>query len=115
MELCEMEIAYYSGEKSLIESETSVSLQKAIDLLSEEYREVIILSRYEGLRNREIAEKLDIPLRTVETRLFRAISKLRELAGKQLQQLLTVICIKKNSESTLISEISRKGAKEIQS
>jgi RNA polymerase sigma-70 factor (ECF subfamily) len=94
MELCEMEIAYYSGEKSLIESETSINLHKAIDLLGDEYREVIILSRYEGLRNREIAEKLDIPLRSVETRLYRAISRLRELAGKQLQQLLTVICLK---------------------
>lgn len=96
LELCEMEIAYYSGEKSLIESETSISLHKAIDLLSDEYKEVIILSRYEGLRNREIAEKLDIPLRSVETRLYRAISRLRELAGKQLQQLLTVICFRKN-------------------
>lgn len=69
---------YKSGEKSLIEKQDIEIIYEAIDSLSEEYKEVIELSRFEGLKNKEIAEKLQIPLRTVETRLYRALSALRK-------------------------------------
>jgi len=69
---------YKSGEKSLIEKQDLEIIHKAIDSLSREYKEVIELSRFEGLRNKEIAEKLQIPERTVETRLYRALSELRK-------------------------------------
>ncbi|MEL7588242.1 MAG: RNA polymerase sigma-70 factor [Prolixibacteraceae bacterium] len=72
------ELEYYkSGEQSLIEQEDLDKIYKAIATLSEVHREVIELSRFEGLKNKEIAERLNIPLRTVETRLFRALSALR--------------------------------------
>jgi RNA polymerase sigma-70 factor (ECF subfamily) len=71
----EMEIIHYqSGEKSLIEKENLAQINNAIDSLAAIYREVIVLSRLDGLKNSEIAEKLNIPLRTVETRIFRALS-----------------------------------------
>jgi RNA polymerase sigma factor (sigma-70 family) len=72
------ELQYYqSGEKSLIEKENLDQIWQAIHSLSDIHREIIELSRFEGLRNKEIAERLNIPLRTVETRLFRALSALR--------------------------------------
>lgn len=75
----EMEAVHYqSGEKSLIEKESLKQISDAIDSLSEIYREVIFLSRFEGLKNNEIAEKLNVPVRTVETRIFRALSALKE-------------------------------------
>ncbi len=74
-----LELGFYkSGEKSLIEKQDIEIIHKAIDSLSPEYKEVIELSRFEGLRNKEIAEKLQIPERTVETRLYRALSALRK-------------------------------------
>jgi RNA polymerase sigma-70 factor (ECF subfamily) len=74
-----MEAAHYqSGEKSLIEQENLAQINQAINSLTDIYREVIILSRFEGLKNAEIAEKLNIPIRTVETRIFRALSILKE-------------------------------------
>ena len=77
--LKEMELDYYgSAEKSLIETETFREIHAAINDLSEEQREVIILSRFEGLKNKEIAEKLQVPVRTVETRIFRALAALRK-------------------------------------
>ena len=77
--LKEKEAEYYqSGETSLIEKEVLQKIDNAIDSLSDIYKEVIILSRFEGLKNKEIAERLNIPVRTVETRIFRAISLLRE-------------------------------------
>lgn len=78
-QLKEMEALHFqSGEKSLIESENLKQINDAIDSLSDIYREVIVLSRFEGLKNSEIAERLNLPLRTVETRVFRALSALKE-------------------------------------
>ena len=77
--LKELELDYYgSAEKSLIETETFREIHAAIDELSEEQREAIILSRFEGLKNKEIAEKLNISVRTVETRIYRALAELRK-------------------------------------
>jgi RNA polymerase sigma-70 factor (ECF subfamily) len=79
LQIKEMEAAHYqSGEKSLIEQENLAQINQAINSLTDIYREVIILSRFEGLKNAEIAEKLNIPIRTVETRIFRALSILKE-------------------------------------
>lgn len=78
-EIAEMELKYYeTSEKSLIEKETYQKIHAAIDELSDEQREVILLSRFEGLKNKEIAEKLNVPVRTVETRIFRALAALRK-------------------------------------
>jgi RNA polymerase sigma-70 factor (ECF subfamily) len=79
LEIREMEVVHYhSGERSLIERENLKLISDAIDNLTEIYREVIFMSRFEGLKNYEIAEKLNIPVRTVETRIFRALSALKE-------------------------------------
>lgn len=79
IQIKEMEaIHYQSGEKSLIEKENIAQITNAIDSLSDIYKQIIVLSRFEGLKNSEIAERLDLPLRTVETRIFRALSALKE-------------------------------------
>lgn len=84
LQLKEMEADYYqSGEKSLIEGENLRQMDEAIDSLKDIYREVIILSRIEGLKNLEIAEKLNVPVRTVETRIFRALSLIKERMMKK--------------------------------
>ena len=77
-ELKEMEaIHFQSGEKSLIEKETLLQLEDAINSLPVIYKEVIVLSRFEGLKNNEIAKQINIPVRTVETRIFRALTLLK--------------------------------------
>lgn len=77
--LKEMEAVHYqSGEKSMIETESLKQINDAVDSLPDIYKEVIVLSRFEGLKNSEIAEKLNLPLRTVETRVFRALTSLKE-------------------------------------
>jgi len=77
--LKEMEAAYYaSGEISLIEQEEVKRIEKVVASMPDIYKEVIVLSRFEGLKNSEIAKKLNIPLRTVETRIFRALLILKE-------------------------------------
>ena len=49
----------------------------AVEALSEEQREVVVLKEYQGLTFPEIAEVLGVPVSTVKTRLYRALSQLR--------------------------------------
>ncbi len=48
------------------------NVNKALDKLSESFRQIIILADVEGLSYKEISEKADVPLGTVMSRLFRA-------------------------------------------
>jgi RNA polymerase sigma-70 factor, ECF subfamily len=51
---------------------------RALDELSENYRQVVLLADVEGFAYREIAEILDIPVGTVMSRLHRARRRLRD-------------------------------------
>jgi RNA polymerase sigma-70 factor, ECF subfamily len=51
----------------------------AVEALSADQREVIVLKEYEGLTFPEIAEVLGIPVSTVKTRLYRGLVQLRAL------------------------------------
>ena len=50
---------------------------RAIDALPAKCREIFLLSRYEGLKYREISDKLNISVNTVETQMCIALKKLR--------------------------------------
>lgn len=90
-----MEIDYYkSGEQTLIEKEDLEKIHQAIGSLPEIHREIIALSRFEGLKNKEIAERLNLPLRTVETRLFRALAALKEKLSEKMFHILLNINLK---------------------
>jgi RNA polymerase sigma-70 factor (ECF subfamily) len=60
-------------------------VREAIQQLSMEFREVIMLREYEELSYQEIANLLDCPPGTVMSRLGRARSKLRALLSDTLQ------------------------------
>jgi len=51
----------------------------AIELLSEDHREIVVLKNFKGCSYTEIAEILDIPIGTVMSRLYYARKMLREL------------------------------------
>jgi RNA polymerase sigma-70 factor (ECF subfamily) len=53
-------------------------LQHALDQLSEDHREVLLMVVVEGLRYEEVAGILGIPTGTVRSRLFRARATLKE-------------------------------------
>ncbi|MGQ1788170.1 RNA polymerase sigma-70 factor [Saccharicrinis sp. GN24d3] len=78
LELMNIELDYYNREESLIQKELAKLIEEAVNKLSPDYKEVVVLSRYQGLKNKEIAEKLKISQRTVETRIYRALNKLRK-------------------------------------
>jgi RNA polymerase sigma factor (sigma-70 family) len=61
----------------LTRDELEQAIERAIAALPEHYREVFVLLRIEGCSQREAAQMLDIPIGTVQSRLGRAVSKLR--------------------------------------
>jgi RNA polymerase sigma-70 factor (ECF subfamily) len=62
----------------LIHEELKIEIEKAIESLPEKCKEVFVLSKIEGLKNREIAEKLQINIKNVERHLARAMKTFRE-------------------------------------
>jgi len=64
-------------EDELIYKELQEQVNGAIASLPEQCRKVFILSRKYELKNREIAEQLDISVKTVEKHISKALSLLR--------------------------------------
>lgn len=79
--LKETELLFYNqdweGYKSVFFQEVLQIFKKSMEELPEGCREVMLMSRVEGLSNKEIAEKLDISLRTVENQIYRALKILK--------------------------------------
>ena len=69
-------------QKAWERAEDEGELKSAIERLSPEYREVLLLWGVEGLKYREIAAIVDVPIGTVMSRLHRARTILaRQLSG----------------------------------
>ncbi len=58
--------------------ELKLEIDKAVEELPLQMRTIFELSRYEQLKYAEIADKLNISVKTVETQMSRALSKLRQ-------------------------------------
>lgn len=71
-----------SVERDLLAEEDRARVKRAVDALKEPYRNVITLCYYQKLSYEEISAVLDVPLKTVETRLYRARGILRETLGR---------------------------------
>ncbi|HTW93165.1 MAG TPA: sigma-70 family RNA polymerase sigma factor [Tepidisphaeraceae bacterium] len=67
-----------SSEGGQAASGRKIDLQAALQLLTPEHRQVLVLREFEQLSYDQIAEVLDVPRGTVESRLHRARGELRE-------------------------------------
>jgi RNA polymerase sigma-70 factor (ECF subfamily) len=69
--------------EAVVATETADAVRAAVSELPENYRCIVILRHYEGLKFREIAEVLDLPEGTVKTRMTEALNDLaRRLRGQ---------------------------------
>ena len=60
------------------EEEFKERLEEAISDLPEKQRVVFLLSRIDKMKNREIAEELDISIKTVEKHLSNSLKQLKD-------------------------------------
>jgi RNA polymerase sigma-70 factor (ECF subfamily) len=58
--------------------ESRIDLERAIRMLPDDYRLVLVLHDVEGIKHHEIAERLGIPLGTAKSHLFRARRMMRD-------------------------------------
>ena len=64
-------------QDTLVEADIQKNIQDAIGELPEKCREIFVLSRYENLKYQQIADKLDISIKTVETQMSKALQHMR--------------------------------------
>lgn len=76
-------------EEKLIRSERKAAVREALQSLPDAYRLPLLMQHYQGMSYREISTALNIPEKTVATRLYRAKTMLREkLLGGESGEVL---------------------------
>jgi RNA polymerase sigma-70 factor (ECF subfamily) len=75
--------------EALLVKDLEKDLSAALSNLPQECRKIFELSRFEGLKYQEIAARLNISIKTVETQMSRALSKLR----LQLREHITILIL----------------------
>ncbi len=73
----QQDISYEQTGSSEIK-ELQEKIRQAIDKLPEERRKVFVMNRYDQLSYKEVAEKLNISVKTVENQIGKALKFLRE-------------------------------------
>lgn len=83
--------ASYEQTDRLITAELDEKIKEAINELPEKCREVFVMSRFQNLKYLEIADKLQISVKTVETQMSKALQHMREKLTEYLTILLIII------------------------
>ncbi len=79
------------GTNELEAVELEERIKAAIDQLPPERKKIFLMSRYEDLKYREIAEKLNISVKTVEAQMGKALRFLKEQLSDYLPLWLSLI------------------------
>lgn len=66
-----------NAERSKIASEELDMLQLALNKLPEDKKEILVLSKYQGMKYKDIADLLDLTESAVKVRIFRALKELK--------------------------------------
>jgi RNA polymerase sigma-70 factor (ECF subfamily) len=80
-------------EKERTTDEINKEIHQAINELPDKCREIFKMNRFDGLKYSEIAEILNISVKTVETQMGRALKKLRTRLKPLLQLILSTLII----------------------
>ncbi len=73
------EIINQLEDTNINDDEYDLRLYRTINLLSDEYKELIILSKFQGLKYKEIAEIFSTTEASIKNKIFRALDKLRKI------------------------------------
>ena len=84
-----------STDSAILMKELEVKIQVALNALPPKCKAIFALSRFEGLKNKEIAEQMGLSLKTVENQMGIALKKMKEdlkhyLSKKSLVVLFVV-------------------------
>lgn len=82
-EITEDEWNAIPADSPRVTAEDKIVLENALGTLSDDERRVVLLHASSGMKHREIAKLLDLPLSTVISRYNRAVRKLQKELGKE--------------------------------
>ena len=74
--------SFLDTEDDIFYSDLEQLAETAIDKLPVQQKEIFLLSKKENIPSKEIADKLNLSLRTVENQIYRAAKKIRETLKK---------------------------------
>ncbi|MCR4030764.1 MULTISPECIES: RNA polymerase sigma factor [Flavobacterium] len=96
--LFSLEKSYYDALNGIVQEEDSEAFQRVLNAVNKEIqnlppkcKEVFILSKKEGLTNIEIAEHLDVSIKTVEAQITKAFSILRSSLEEKVRSVLFLL------------------------
>jgi len=78
-------------DEEVMYNELENQVYDAINRLPEKRQEIFILSRIEGLSNKEIAEKLNISIKTVETQMKLALDYFKKVFSSRIINILLLL------------------------
>ena len=100
--LFSLEKTYHDALNAVVLEDDSESFQRILKVVNKEIeslppkcKEVFILSKKEGLTNIEIAEHLDVSIKTVEAQITKAFSILRSSLEEKVKTVLLLLFGKK--------------------
>jgi RNA polymerase sigma-70 factor, ECF subfamily len=86
-----VDVPEYEGADSLVEDELKTKIEDAINELPEKCREIFMMSRYENLKYQEIADKLTISVKTVETQMSKALQHMRLRLAEYISVIIALV------------------------
>ncbi|MBI4905260.1 MAG: RNA polymerase sigma factor [Acidobacteria bacterium] len=72
------EMASAPGWGRMLPMETSLAVERALDRLTPDQREAVLLKVYQGFKFEEIAEITETPVSTIKSRVYTALELLKE-------------------------------------
>jgi len=78
MQLLEMETQYDHLFDQLVADAMAEQIEEVVEQLPEQCRDIFRKSRYQGMSHKNIAQDLNISVRTVETQIYRALKALKK-------------------------------------
>jgi RNA polymerase sigma-70 factor, ECF subfamily len=85
-----------NATQQLIGKELEQEINRAIETLPPQCRQVFKLSRFENLTYAEIAEQLDVSVKTIENHMVKALKIMREELKDYLPTLIWILWFKMN-------------------
>ncbi|KAF2516736.1 RNA polymerase sigma factor [Flavobacterium foetidum] len=96
--LFSLEKSYHDALNGIVQEDDSESFQRILNAVNKEIqnlppkcKEVFILSKKEGLTNIEIAEHLEVSIKTVEAQITKAFSLLRVSLEEKIKNVLFLL------------------------
>ena len=94
----------FNPDDYFLEVDLIKRIEKSIDSLPPKRREIFRLSREQGMKYKEIADALDISVKTVEAQMGLALKHLREDLKDFANHLVTLFCFFKKSGKSIKGE-----------